>query len=298
MPGQVKTMPTRFTAAVFLVAILAAWPSAAGAQNREHLQMSADLRILQEQVNRLQVTTNTLGEVIRAINKRLDDQSTSSQKTFADLQALINTLATTVNTVREKVDDNTVRVQELKQELPALRAGLSMVAEQLNTLVGLLQPPVNPSTGVTPAPGGSPATAAAGPLGGVKVPDSPNALFEAARVDYMSNHLDNAIGGFNEFLQKFPDAPNAPDAQFQIGMSYYYQQKFKDALTAYGKVISNYPKAGEVVQDAYYQQGLCYIELNQRADARRTFQEIVQKFPGSTKALLAQQKLANLGAAR
>ena len=291
-------MRTRLHASVCLVATLASWPAAAGAQNREHLQMNADLRMLQEQVNRLQVTANTLGEAIRAITKRLDDQGASSQRTFADLQALINTLATTVNTVREKVDDNTVRVQELKQELPALRSGLSMVAEQLNTLVGLLQPPVNPATTGGTTPGGAPVASGSGPLGGVRVPDSPNALFEAARVDYMSNHLDNAIDGFNEFLQKFPDAPNAPDAQFQIGMSYYYQQKFKDALAAYGKVIANYPKAGEVVQDAYYQQGLCYIELNQRADARRTFQEIVQKFPGSTKALLAQQKLANLGAAR
>jgi tol-pal system protein YbgF len=291
-------MRTRIFAAALLAAACWAWPASVDAQNREHLQMNADLRILQEQVNRLQVTANALGDAIRAINKRLDDQSAASQKTFADLQALINTLATTVNTVREKVDDNTVRVQELKQELPALRSGLSMVAEQLNTLVGLLQPPVNPSVSGGATPSGSTPPAAGGPLGGVKVPDSPNALFEAARVDYMSNHLDNAIDGFTEFLQKFPDAPNAPDAQFQIGMSYYYQRKFKEAQTAYAKVISTYPNAGEVVQDAYYQQGLCLIELNQRTEARRVFQEIVQKFPGSTKALLAQQKLANLGPAR
>ncbi len=287
-------MRTPILAVALLAAFCVGWPAAAQAQNREHLQMNADLRMLQEQVSRLQLTANSLGEAIRTISKRLDDQAAASQKTFADLQALINSLATTVNTVREKVDDNTVRVQELKQELPALRSGLGMVAEQLNTLVSLLQPPINPSA--SGAPSGAPPPASGGPLGGVKVPDSPNALFEAARVDYMSNHLDNAVDGFTEFLQKFPDAPNAADAQFLVGMSYYYQRKFKEAMAAYAKVIANYANAGEVVQDAYYQQGLCLIELNQRTEARRVFQEIVQKFPGSTKALLAQQKLANLPA--
>jgi tol-pal system protein YbgF len=296
-------MRTRILGVVLCLAVCGLWPSAAGAQNREHLQMTADLRMLQEQVSKLQITANLLGESLRAINKRIDDDAAASQKTFADLQALIGSLATTVNTVREKVDDNTVRVQELKQELPALRSGLSMVAEQLNTLVGLLQPPINPSvdgSGAAAPPAGAPSGPGAGAtaLGGVKVPDSPNGIFDAAMADYMSNHLDNAVDGFNEFLQKYADAPNAPQAQFQIGMSYYQQGKFRDALTAYGKVISQYGTAGEVVQDAYYQQGLCYIELNQRTEARRVFQEIVQKFPGSTKALLAQQKLANLGAAR
>jgi len=287
-------MRTRLLPAAILAALLGVLPAPAQAQNREHLQMNADLRMLQEQLSRLQITTNALGEAVRAINKRLDDQAAAGQKTFADLQALINSLATTVNTVREKVDDNTVRVQELKQELPALRFGLSMVAEQLNTLVSLLQPPVNPSANGAPA-GGAPS---AGPLGGVKVPDSPNALYDAARADYMSNRLDNAIEGYTEFVEKFPDAPNAASAQFQIGMAYFGQRKLRDALTAFDKVIANYPNADEVLQDAYYQKGLALIELNQRTEARRVFQEIVQKFPGSSKALLAQQRLSTLGAAR
>lgn len=292
---------------IFIVALACltcgVWVSPVRAQNRQELQMLADLRILQEQVAKLQVSANTLGESLRTISRRLDDQTAEGQKTFADLQALISTLATTVNTVREKVDDNTVRVQELKQELPALRSGLSMVAEQLNTLVGLLQPGANPTVSggtVTPGPAGTVSGPGAGatPLGSVRVPDSPNAIFDAAMVDYMSNHLDNAIDGFSEFLDKYPSAPNSAQAQFQIGMAYYQQGKFRDALSAYAKVISTYPDSGETVQDAYYQQGLCLMELNQRTEARRVFQEIVQKFPGSTKALLAQQKLANLGPAR
>ncbi len=74
---------------VALLAVVLAPPVVAGAQNREHLQMNADLRMFREQVSKLQVSANMLAESLRAINKRLDDQATSSQKTFADLQALI-----------------------------------------------------------------------------------------------------------------------------------------------------------------------------------------------------------------
>ena len=279
---------TRIAASV----LACAFAVPAAAQNRQDLQTIADLRMLQEQVAKLQLTSNQLAEQLKTINKRIDDQDLSRQKQVADLQVIVNTLATTVNTVREKLDDNTVRVSQLMQELPGMRSGLSMLAEQLNTLVGLLQPPVNP---VNPD---APATPGAGSLGTVRLPDSPTRIFDSAKSDYISNRLDNAIEGFTEFVQKFPDAPNAGEAQFWIGQSYYQKGGHcKEALVAYDKLISTYKTAAEV-PDAYYQKGLCYLELGQRAEATRTFQLIVKQYPNSTQALLAQQKLAAPGTSR
>jgi tol-pal system protein YbgF len=266
------------------VVLTACLPLAAAAQNRAELQMNADLRMLQEQVSRLQLTSNQLTEQIKTISRRLDDQSATGQKQVADLRLLINSLAATVNTVREKLDDNTVRVSQLMQELPAMRSGLSMLATQLNTLVGLLQPPVNP-TDPNAGPGGAP-----GPLGAVQIPDSPNALYEAAMGDYTGNRLPLAIEGFTEYVTKFPDSPNAADAQFWIGMAFFNQGRFKEAIDAYDRVIQRY-KTSERVPEAYYQQGLSYANLGQRVQATRIFQQIVKQFPGSTSAIMAQQRL-------
>lgn len=269
------------------LALVLGLPAVAAAQNREHLQMSADLQMLEEKLSRAQLASNQLAEQLKALSKRLDDQAAASQKQVADIQLLINNLATTVNTVREKLDDNTVRVSQLTQELPAMRSGLSMLAEQLNTLVGLLQPPASGSDASAGA-GGSPS---GGGLAAVKIPESPTYIFDNAKADYISNRLDSAIDGFKEYLEKFPTATNASEAQFWIGQSYYQKGLFKDALTAYGKLISSYKGAPEV-PDAYYQQGLCYLDLGQRAEARKTFELIVKQFPNSTQALLAAQKLA------
>ena len=259
-------------------------PSPAPAQNRAELQMNADLRMVQEQVSRLQLTVNQLAEALKAIDGRIDDESSTSQKQVADMRLLFNDLRTTVNTVREKLDDNNVRVSQLGQELPAIRSGLQMIATQLNTLVGLLQPAVNPIDPNAP-PGTAPGSL------GVQLPDSPTALFQAAMGDYASGRWSLAIDGWTQYVAQYPDSPRAAEAQFFIGEANFADKKFKEAIEAYGKVITNY-KGAERVPDAYYQQGLSYLQLKQSGAANKVFNQLIKEFPESASATLAKQKLS------
>lgn len=268
----------------FAVAAVVLWlPVAAGAQNRSEIQMNADLRMLQEQVSRLQLAANQQAQEVKTLQARLDEQAASGLKQTADLRLLVTTLAGTLNTVREKLDDNTVRVTQLMQELPGIRSGLNMLATQLNTLVGLLQPQVNPLDPNAP-PGGAP-----GPLGAVQIQGSPTALYDAAMTDYASNRNDLAIEGFTEFIATFPDAPNASEAQWWIGMAYYNAGRFKEAIDAFEKVKAY--KDSSRVPEAYYQQGLSHLALKQQAQAQSVFKQILKLFPGTTSATMAQQRL-------
>jgi tol-pal system protein YbgF len=276
-------MRTRLlTAAVMVWLALADAPAA---QNRAELQMNADLRMLQEQVSRLQLATNQLAEQLKLINKRLDDQSSSDQKQVADVRLLITNLATTVSTIREKVDDNTVRVSQLGQELPAIRSGLSMVATQLNTLVGLLQPPVNPIDPSAP-PGTAP-----GQIGSVQLPDSPTAIFQAAMNDYTANRLPLAIEGFTQYVNDYPTSPKAAEAQFYIGMALFNDKKGKEAVEAFDKVVRNY-KGSPQVPDALYQQALVHMQLGQKAAAMKLFQQVAKEFPETASGMMAKQRLS------
>src|SRR5215468_12651998 len=105
---------------VFVAALLAA-ASPALAANREHQQLMADLRMLQEQSQLLQNMVGTLAEAIKAVNARLDQQVEADRRANADAKLLIDTLTKELNVVREKVDDNNVRVGSLSQEIDALR---------------------------------------------------------------------------------------------------------------------------------------------------------------------------------
>src|SRR5436853_1223175 len=109
-----RVSPFLAALAALSLTMLAARPAAAA--NREHQQLMADLRILQEQSQLLQNMIGTLAEAIKAVNARLDQQAEADRRAFADEKLLVDTLTKDLSVVREKVDDNNVRVGSLSQE--------------------------------------------------------------------------------------------------------------------------------------------------------------------------------------
>ena len=69
-----KTTPTR---AALMLVLLFVWmmPARPVAADREHQQIIADIRMLQEQAQQLQALMNGLGDAVKAMNARIDDQT-------------------------------------------------------------------------------------------------------------------------------------------------------------------------------------------------------------------------------
>src|SRR6478752_266505 len=85
-------------AAAFAVCLAAP----ASAANKEHQQLMADIRMLQEQSQQLQNLIAQLGDTLKAVNARLDDQTNVNRKSFADQKLIIDTLSSDLRVVREK----------------------------------------------------------------------------------------------------------------------------------------------------------------------------------------------------
>jgi tol-pal system protein YbgF len=264
------------------LAALVLLPSLATAQNRQELQMAADLRMLQDQVAKIQLALNQLNERVKASEARIDSVGNTNLKSFADQKLVINEIVGTLSTMRERLDENTTRVSQLTQEFTAIREGVRMLTDQINSLVGILQPPVNPADPNAPA--------GASPLGQVVMPESPKAYFDRAMIDYQSVRYDLAIEGFDEVIAKFPTSPLAADAQFWIAETYYQQKKYREAIASYQKLITNH-KQSDRVPDAYLMQGLAYEELKQTANARKMFEQVIKLYPQSTARISAEQRL-------
>lgn len=303
------------TSLIVTAVALLLWPSTSYSQNREHLQMTADLRILQEHVSRLQLAVNRLDEQAAETTRRIDAVNAAGVKGFADQQLLINQLSSTLTSVRERLDDNSVRVSQLGQEFTAVREGLRLLTDQINRLVGLLQPPVDPTAVSTFAPtnqaapastpppaSSSPASPAAAaalppatpPLAPVVMPSSAGRIFSVAQGDYYSARYDNAIAGFREVIETYPTAPDAARAQFQIGESYYYKKDCKSAVVEYQKFVTVYPKADQR-PEGLYMLGVCYSDLGQRTNSQRSFEQVVKEYPSTSSAIMAQQRLQGMG---
>ena len=122
--------------AVVALVIASAIARPASAANKEHQQVMADIRMLQEQAQQLQnligaLTTTlntTVSEALKAVNARLDQQADATRKAFADQKLIVDTLSSDLKVVREKVDDNNVRIGSLAQEVDALRQGLQQLS--------------------------------------------------------------------------------------------------------------------------------------------------------------------------
>jgi tol-pal system protein YbgF len=256
---------------------------AAGA-DREHQQMMADIRMLQEQGMRLNLMLGTLDTTLQTLLTRLDAQDDASRRAFADQKFLVDNVAGGVRIVREKVDETNVRVSSLSQEVEAVRQGLSKLRTPRLTRLA-----VDPETGLpTSAPGAAIETPLA--VAPVDPGISPQRMYDQAWGDYATGQWALSIQGFEAYLSAFPRSGLSDDAQFFIGDNHYANGQFREALGAYEQVITGYPD-GDKVAEALYKRGLTLGRLNQPELARQAFELVVRNHPDNNMANLAQQSL-------
>jgi tol-pal system protein YbgF len=272
---------------VAVIALVGLRPASVLAADKTHQQIMAEIRMLQEQQQQLQQLLGGLGETLKALNAKIDEQSGATRKAFADQKLLVDNVADGVRILREKADDTNVRLSSMTQELETLRQTIASMPAP-----GAAAPAaIDPVTG-TPAPGASaattPATPAAPPLN-----VSHQKVYDLSYADYTGGQWDLAITGFQEYIRQYPGSPLADDAQLNIGNAYYGAGKYKEAAAALQKVISDYPQA-DTLPTAYYKLGQAYEAMKQPDLARKTYDEMMQKFPNAFEASLARQALERL----
>jgi tol-pal system protein YbgF len=291
----------KIRAAGLACVIVAALVSPAAAQSREQRQMMATLQMLQEQAQQLAISVATLqqslDETTKALNARIDAATNDTRKGFADQKLLIDNITSDVRVVRSNTDDTNVRIAALREELEAVRA--TVLALQAPPATVPVDPNADPNAAAAQPPGG----AAPGPVAPATPPPpsiaglSPTRMYETARADYFGGQYSVAITGFDQFLKAFPRSEMADDAQFMIGDSYFSQNQWNEAITAYNQVIQNYAGTNSV-PDAYYKRALALERLGQLEAARASFETAVMQFPDTDAGRLSRQNLDRLAARR
>jgi tol-pal system protein YbgF len=260
------------------------------AQNREHQQMAAELRMLQEQQQQLAVTLAQVIESLKAIPTRIDDASAAARKGFADQELRAGALAETVGQIRERTQDTDTRLRSLRDEVDALRATLVALQGQLAQIAQAPAPSLDPLDLSSSAAPAAPAVSAP-PVS--TTGQSPSRMLESAKSDYFASQFTLAISGFEAILRTFPRTESASEAQFWLGETYSAQQRWLDAIGAYTLVAQNYPSSINV-PEAYYKRGRAYESLGQADAARASWELVIKTYPESTSATLAKQGLDRL----
>ncbi len=127
----------------------------------------------------------------------------------------------------------------------------------------------------------------------VKRPEDPK--------DFLRLAEDTAKGGdkqlartlYNEYLKKWPKEAGAGEAHFGLGETYYTDEKCREALYEYGKVIQEFTKTRSA-PDAYLRSADCFKKLKMVAESKLALETLVKEHPKSDAAKTAKVKLAEL----
>ena len=230
--------------------------------------------------------------------KRLEDSKTMTHKELADGKANMQTLETKHKNLTGKIEslEHLLRqkgaketellgeVEGLKKELREISARHKKMEEKLAASKDPPKPePALPSE--EPKPQTPPAKPAA--------PETkkPEELFKKGRDLYDKASYEEARNLFEEYLKKEPKGEQSAQALFLTGESFYKERRFEEAILAYQKVIQL--RKGKV-PEAQYRQGMAFLEIKDKENARILFNKVIREFPNSAQAAQAKKKLKEL----
>jgi tol-pal system protein YbgF len=292
--------------AIFSAAVLAGalagslvGPRPAEAVARELIELQRDVtsllqgqKDLSTQVTQDHTVMKTLVEQSSDNVNKLGATMSSLQKSVQDVQA--NSGA--------RLDTMSTQVQGLSDNLEEIKSRLGKLNQQLVDLQNSVQSLDAKISGTTPAPAAGAAnpassTGASPSSAGVPTGPAPSAdtLYSNGLRDITSGKYDLARSEFEDYLKYYADTDLASNAQFYLGEIFYKQKQYVDAVAAYDKVLTAYPKSFKL-GPARLRKGLALIELGQKTAGIRELREVVKRFPGSDEDRLARGKLKELGA--
>ena len=258
----------RFSLAALLI-VVAAGP--AFPQNRDILQLQRDMIDVRERVNQLQSTVDRDNALLKGLVERMADQlntlATGMQKVTQTIDSLKTQNDASSREARTALKSLNDAIKELEGDLSSARSQINTISREMTTM-----------------------KTAGEPLAG------PDEVWRAAKLDLILGNWSLAINGLQEFLSKYPEDPRAAEAQLGMGDALYAEKKYDLAITQYDIVLQKYPE-GDKTKTALLKKGLALAESNQ-PQATTTLNEVVKKFPNTSEALAAQQKIREMAAQR
>jgi tol-pal system protein YbgF len=239
--------------AILSVALsLGAFPAAAQSTKER-------LYLLEQKVGRLErlvANNDSETDMLRKI-KELQDEN----------QALRNEIETLQFETVSSADRQRQLYIDLDQRMQALEAG--------------------GAAGLAQAAGAAGGGAAAG---ATAMTGSDTADYQAAFELLKQGRYAEAAAAFTAFLAAYTSSDLRDNAQYWLAETYYVTKDFPQSLAGFQTVINTYP-ASRKIPDAWLKIGYCNYELKQWSDAREALSIVASRYPETTAAKLATQRL-------
>jgi len=248
---------------------------------------------LHRQVSQQQQRLDALEAHVTAQTDEHVETKTTLRDKQADLRSLLNQVRDEVKELRGELEETEYRTarqvetwqgteSETESRLEDLGENLQSSRDRIIRLEQYLG--MEPSEKLPAAPKEGDEPQAGQPA------DSADALYAQAKEQFDNGKYEAAQKLFERFLEAYGDSQKADNAQFWIGEIYYRDKWYERAILEYQKVIETYPK-GNKVGSALLKQGLAFLNLGDKDNARLILKELVRKYPDSNEAKIAAKRL-------
>lgn len=224
-------------------------------------------RVTQEQLDSLLTTQADLVRRVDRLDHKLDETRGGVSSSRAATETNLARLSERLDVVVSQLERNQERMQDFGLKIDTVR-------QRMNT-----------ADSARVAQGYAPRDTS-----GILDPEQ---AYQAAYADYATGRYKLAGEAFREFLRHYPNTEVSDNAQYWIGESLYAQGDFAASIIEFRAVVDNYPK-GDKVPAALLKIGIANARLNNSADAKKSFEQVIRKYPRSPEAALAKERLAQL----
>ncbi|MBU1362607.1 MAG: tol-pal system protein YbgF [Gammaproteobacteria bacterium] len=114
--------------------------------------------------------------------------------------------------------------------------------------------------------------------------------YEAALNQFKAGKYKEAAASFGTYVQTYPNAALAPNAQYWLGNAWYAQRDCKRAIEAQSVVTTKYADSAKA-PDAWLAIATCQQELGNPTGVKRSLETVITKYPGTPAADTARDRL-------
>jgi tol-pal system protein YbgF len=212
---------------------------------------------------------------------KLEDAVKQQTKSMLDLQSQIEALNTEIRKLRGQNEEAAHGLQDAEKRQKDFYVDLDTRLRHFES--------------AEEAAKASAAAAVKAPVASVSVDSSDpvpeDRAFEAAYGMFKAGSYANAVKAFQEFLKKYPDSVQVPNANYWLGKAQFALKDFKGALDTFQGLLKDYPDTPKAA-DAMFGIAGCQQGLKKPIAAHKTLKQLVAKYPASEAATKAKKLLA------
>ncbi|SPE28349.1 Tetratricopeptide repeat protein [Candidatus Sulfotelmatobacter sp. SbA7] len=249
--------------------------------NKDIVELQTQVSQLQQQITqmkqsfdeRMGVMKNLLEHNTDAANKvtaAIGDLQTSINKQQQDRAAQVDQISGQIQALNDTMDELKVRLAKLSKQFEDMQAAQQSMAAQQSQVQQQAQ-------AIAQAP-------------------APDVLYNEALRDYTGGKNDLAVQGFNDYIKFYPNTDLAGNAYFYLAEIQFKAADYKKAVANYDLVLQNFP-SGNKAAAAQLKKGYALLELGKQDEGTQELKHVIQRYPRTTEATQARERLRKVGAA-